>query len=102
MSWPQACITPSFCDFHSKSFRSVTGRASMSARSTAARRSPSRGLAAFDAGHDARRRDPAVFDAQFVELLFDKCRRVVFPEREFGMRMQAAAEFDRIHNRSLF
>ena len=55
------------------------------------------GLAALDAGHDARRCDPAVFDAQFVELLFDERRRVVFLERQFGVRMQAAAEFDRFH-----
>jgi len=55
------------------------------------------GLAALDAGHDARRCDPAVFDAQFVELLFDERRRGVFLERQFGVRMQAAAEFDRFH-----
>ena len=54
-------------------------------------------LAALDAGHDARRCDPAVFDAQFVELLFDERRRGVFLERQFGVRMQAAAEFDRFH-----
>ena len=40
ISWPQACITPSFCDRHSQAFCSAMGRASMSARRTTARRSP--------------------------------------------------------------
>ena len=34
---------------------------------------------------------------EFGELLFDERRRVVFLERQFGVRMQAAAEFDRFH-----
>ena len=36
-------------------------------------------------------------DAQFVELPGDEGRRVVLPEREFGMCVQVAAEFDGCH-----
>ena len=53
--------------------------------------------AALDAGQHARAGDGAVFDAQCRELCGDKSGRVALLEREFGVRMQVAAEFYGIH-----
>ena len=58
-----------------------------------ARRRP----ASRDACQNARPGYRAVFDAQLCELFCDECRRAVLPEREFGMRVQPAAEFDGCH-----
>ena len=85
-------MTPWLQDFQSKSFRSSIGRASY--------HGPAFGVgfaAAFDLSQHARFGYGTVLDAQLREPGGDKGRRVVLPERQFGVHVQVTAELDGIH-----
>ena len=53
--------------------------------------------AAFDLSQHARFGYGTVLDAQLREPGGDKGRRVVLPERQFGVHVQVTAELDGIH-----
>ena len=100
-SWPQACITPTFSprnsvvtvDLNGTSVCSVTGSASMSARSAMVRA----GLAALEQRGDAGDADAGFhFQAQRAQFLGDEVRRFDFAIAELGIGMQVTPPFDHV------
>ena len=105
-SWPQACITPTFSprysavavDLNGRSTCSVTGNASMSARSATV----GPGLPPLqDADHAGVRDARANLEAQLAQLFGHDLRRAELAVAEFGVLVEVAAPRDHLRHRGV-